>query len=181
MFSVFDTIKLTMETVQNLESKSWWDYLGEDIQKLLLTSELVYKAVNSWGADLPGGRDKFHDYSFVIFPAAKAYEGFLKKMFLDMGFINENDYYGKHFRIGKALNPSLPKELRAESVYDKIVVYCNGKNLADNLWETWKLCRNLIFHWFPDEKNAISLTEARERMNMIISAIDEAFERCEIK
>lgn len=98
-----------------------------------------------------------------------------------MGFINEDDYYGKHFRIGKALNPSLPKELRRDSVYDKIVKYCNGKNLADHLWETWRLCRNLTFHWFPEEKNTITLSETRQRMDMIIDAIDEAFERCEIR
>jgi hypothetical protein len=169
-----------MDTLEELELKSWWGYLGEDIQKLLLTSEIIYKAVKSWGADLPGGQEKFRDYSFIVFPAAKAYEGFLKKMFLDMRFIGEEDYFGKHFRIGKALNPSLPKELRHESVYDKIVKYCNGQELADHLWETWRVCRNLAFHWFPNEKNAITLTEARERIDMIINVIDEAFEECKI-
>ena len=71
-----------METLEALELKSWWTYLGEDIQKLLQTSEFIYKAVESWGANLPGGEEQFHDYSFVVFPAAKAYEGFLKKIFL---------------------------------------------------------------------------------------------------
>lgn len=168
-----------MET-KYLESKSWWNYLGEDIQKLILTSKFIYDAVESWGVDLPGGQKKFHDYSFVIFPAAKAYEGFLKKMFLDLGFISEEDYFGKRFRIGKALNPSLIKELRGESVYEKIVHYCNGPKLADDLWETWRLCRNLPFHWFPNEKNAITLSEARDRIEMIINTIDGAFEGCKI-
>ena len=118
---------------------------------------------------------------FVVFPAAKAYEGFLKKLFLDLKFITEEDYYGKHFRIGKALNPSLPKELRREGVYDKIVQFCQGHTLADKLWDTWRLSRNLTFHWFPNEKNAITLTEAGERIEMIIGAIDEAFKECKIK
>lgn len=170
-----------METLENLELRNWWGYLGEDIQKLLFTSEFLNSVVEGWGADLPGGKNRFHDYSFVLFPAAKAYEGFLKKMFLDMGFITEEDYFGKHFRIGKSLNPSLPKELRSESVYDEIVKYCNGNALADHLWETWRVCRNLIFHWFPNEKNAITLSEARERIDMIINAIDEAFAGCKIK
>ncbi len=170
-----------METFQKLEQKPWWEYLGADIQKLLLTSEFIYKTVKSWGGDLPGEKERFHDYSFVVFPSAKAYEGFLKKMFLDMGFINEDDYYGKHFRIGKSLNPSLSKELRNESVYDKIIEFCNGKELADHLWETWKVSRNLLFHWFPNEKNAVSLSEARERIDMIVNAIDGAFEECKIK
>jgi hypothetical protein len=169
-----------METLEQLESRNWWGYLGEDIQKLLSTSEFLYRVVEGWGAGLPGEKNRFHDYSFVLFPAAKAYEGFLKKMFLDLGFITEDDYFGKHFRIGKALNPSLPKEIRWESVYDKIVKYCNGRVLADQLWDTWRLCRNLIFHWFPNEKNAISLSEAKERIEMIIEAMDSSFDECQI-
>ena len=116
----------------------------------------------------------------MVFPAAKAYEGFLKKLFLDLKFITEEDYYGKHFRIGKALNPSLPKELKREGVYDKVVQYCQGHTLADDLWNTWRLSRNLVFHWFPDEKNTITLPEAGERIEMIIAAIDEAFKECKI-
>lgn len=169
-----------METLEDLQKRPWWGYLGEDLQKLLTTSEYIYSAVKSWGADLPAGRHVLHDYSFVVFPAAKAYEGFLKKLFLDLHFISEEDYFGKRFRIGKALNPSLEKELRREGVYDKIVEYCQGRELADKLWETWRLSRNLTFHWFPNEKNAITLIEAGERVEMIISAIDQAFKECKI-
>lgn len=164
-----------------LEQKVWWSYLGGDLQKLLETSKFLVSTVKSWGADLPGGEKEFNDYAFVVFPAAKAYEGFLKKMFLDLGFITEDDYFGKHFRIGKSLNPSLPKEIRKDEVYGKIVKYCNGESLANTLWETWRVSRNLTFHWFPDEKNAITLEEAVERIDMIISAIDQSFVSCDIK
>ena len=169
-----------VETIEQLGKRSWWGYLGDDLQRLLITSEFLYSVVESWGADLPGGKKELHDYSFVVFPAAKAYEGFLKKLFLDLNFITEEDYYGKHFRIGKALNPSLPKELKREGVYDKIVRYCHGDNLAERLWDTWRLSRNLTFHWFPNEKNAITLAEAGERVEMIINVIDESFEECKI-
>lgn len=107
------------------------------------------------------------DYSFIVFPAAKAYEGFLKKLFLNKGFITEDDYYGKRFRIGKALNPYLEKEIREESVYDKVVEYCGGKALADFFWETWRQCRNTV-----------TLPEARQKLEMIIKAIDEALKEC---
>jgi hypothetical protein len=169
-----------MEAVSELAKKSWWGYLEEDLQRLLTTSYFLLDVVKGWGADLPGGRREFHDYSFVVFPSAKAYEGFLKKMFLDLKFITEEDYYGKHFRIGKSLNPSLPKEIRVDSVYEKLVDYCGGKKLADELWETWRVCRNLTFHWFPNEKNIITLSEAGERVKMIVSAIDQAFKECRI-
>ena len=129
----------------NLKTKPWYDYLEEDLRELLAESFQLIKAVNLWS-------DHFHDYSFIVFPAAKAYEGFLKKLFLDLGFISEEDYYGRHFRIGKALNPQLEKRFRNESIYDQVEKYCGGRKVADNLWETWKTCRNLVFHWFPDEK-----------------------------
>lgn len=164
-----------------LEQKVWWSYLEEDLQKLLITSQFLVTTVKSWGVDLPGGEQEFNDYAFVVFPAAKAYEGFLKKMFLDLKFITEEDYFGKHFRIGKSLNPSLPKEMRKDEVYSKIVEYCGGKKLADDLWETWRVSRNLVFHWFPNEKNSVTLEEAVDRINMIIAAIDEAFESCDMK
>lgn len=163
-----------------LENKLWWSYIEADLQELLKEAFLLSKMVKSWGGDLPRGKEIFHDYSFIVFPAAKAYEGYLKKVFLDSGFITEEDYFGKHFRIGKSLNPSLPKKIRKEGVYDKIVVHCGGKALADYLWETWRLSRNLTFHWFPDEKNALTLDEANDRLGMIIKAFDMLYKECKM-
>ncbi len=158
-----------------LAQRPWWNYIEEDLRELLNESQMLCNKVEVWD-------EKFHDYAFVVFPAAKAYEGFLKKLFLDLGFISSDDYYGKRFRIGKALNPNLEKFLREkESVYDKLVEYCQGKGLADNLWETWTQSRNLIFHWFPNEKRAITFPEAKERVIMIVNAMDAAFKECRIK
>jgi len=164
-----------------LEERVWWTYAEEDIQKLLESSVFLLNIVRSWGGDLPGGKKEFHDYSFCVFPAAKAYEGFLKKVFLDMGFIDESAYYGKYFRIGKALNPSLEPRLRKkESVYDKITSYCGGKDLADALWNAWKEGRNSVTHWFPNEKNSISFGEAQERVMQILLAMDRLFSGCKL-
>ena len=159
----------------SLDKKNWWGYLGKDLQGLLREAILLIEKVSLWN-------EKFPDYSFVVFPAAKAYEGFLKLLFLERGFISEDDYYGKRFRVGKALNPSLEKRLRAkESVYDKIVQFCGGKDLADKMWNTWKVCRNLLFHWFPNEKNAIDFDQSKERVALIIETIDAAFDGCKIE
>ena len=158
----------------NLSQKPWWGYIEEDIKELLLEAQLLVDKTSAW-------EEKFHDYAFVVFPAAKAYEGFLKKLFLDLGFISENDFYGKRFRIGKALNPSLEADFRQESVYDKLVHFCGGTSLADKLWETWKLSRNLVFHWFPKEKNAVTLPEAKDRLGMIIDSLDASFKECKIE
>lgn len=166
--------------MEALEKKVWWNYLEEDLQELLRESFLIMDILKGMGADLPGGKREFHDYSFVVFPAAKAYEGFLKKVFLDLKFITERDYYGKQFRIGKALNPSLPQKMRREGVYDKIVKHTGDANLAEKMWNTWKNSRNLVFHWFPNEKNAINLDEARDRLRMIIETIDLTFKESKL-
>jgi hypothetical protein len=64
------------------------------------------------------------------------------------------------------------------SVYDKVVDFCGSKKLADRMWDTWKDCRNLLFHWFPNEQNAISLEEARARVQKIVDTMDETFGIC---
>jgi len=159
----------------DLEKRVWWEYLTEDLKDLLLQSQVLFEKTGKWNK-------KFHDYSFVVFPAAKAYEGFLKKLFLDMGFINNSEYLGKHFRIGKALNPALEKRYRTtESVYDKLATFCNGRELPEQLWKTWKESRNLLFHWFPNEKNAIDRKEAEDRLAMVIDSIDTVFKECKIE
>ncbi|KKP23141.1 MAG: hypothetical protein UR11_C0001G0115 [Candidatus Woesebacteria bacterium GW2011_GWC1_30_29] len=165
-----------------LEKRIWWNYIEEDLQELLVLSEFLSNVVKSWGGNLPAGSKVFHDYSFVVFPSAKAYEGFLKKVFLDMGFITNEDYLGKHFRIGKSLNPYLEERFRnGESVYDRLVKFCGGKELADTLWNAWTTSRNLVFHWFPNEKKAISFEEAEVRIKLIIDAMDMAFKGCKLK
>src|SRR3989344_8795533 len=159
---------------ESLNKHLWWDYIHEDLRELLKEANLLEDKVGKWN-------EKFHDYSFIVFPAAKAYEGFLKTLFRDLGFISDEDYFGKRFRIGKALNPSLEHSIREEeSVYDKLVNFCGGKDLADNLWETWKEWRNLLFHWFPNEKSAITFEEARLRIDKILATMDLAFKECKI-
>ncbi len=158
----------------NLKDKIWFEYLEHDLTELIDESLHLVKTTKQW-------EHKYHDYSFVVFPAAKAYEGFLKKLFLDMGFINKQLYYYKYFRIGKALNPELEAKFRkSESIYDKLVEYCNGTQLADQLWNTWKKSRNSLFHWFPDEKTVITLLEAEENINLILGSIDRAYAECKI-
>ena len=91
-----------------LEKHIWWTYIHEDLRELLQESYLLVEIFER-KEEL-----EFHDYAFIVFPAAKAYEGFLKTLFHDLGFISDEDFNGKRFRVGKALNPSLEKKLREE-------------------------------------------------------------------
>lgn len=121
----------------------------------------------------------YSDYSFLVFPFAKVYEGFLKKLFLALGAINETQYRSDHWRVGKALNPNLEKELRGEeSVYDRIQNLCNDSTLPDVLWNAWKNGRNRIFHYFPGQNQALTLDEAKNTVNLINCAMEKALTSC---
>lgn len=157
-----------------LERYPWWQYLDESQRDGLLTSKLLLAQRQTYS-------DSIHDFSFIVFPSAKAYEGFLKKLFFDLGFITEQEFNGDRFRIGKALNPYLEPQLRQESIYDKLAMFCQDKELPEKLWQTWKVSRNLVFHWWPGHKSYLTLGQARLRFFEIVKAIDSAFAECKIK
>lgn len=114
------------------------------------------------------------DYGFLVFTAAKVYEGFLKYYFFQLGLISKQQLHDQHFRIGKALNPDLPKAFRNHTwLYDDLLAI-GGDGLAKFLWETWKQSRNQIFHYFPDEASLISIFQAQNLLEMVISAMWQA-------
>lgn len=114
------------------------------------------------------------DYSYIVFPLAKMYEGFLKKLLLDLGIINHEQYVSDHFRIGKALNPNLPQHLKLESVYDRVCTHFEGDFIANSLWQEWKKGRNLLFHYFPHDLHRIDFLEAQKIARSMISVMEIA-------
>lgn len=122
--------------------------------------------------------DQLHDYSFVVFPMAKAYEGFLKKLFFDLKLINKKQYLGDRFRVGKSLNPNLPKRYQWDWVYGELASKCQGEQVPQRLWEVWKQARNRIFHFFPGHQEFISLDEAKRLTEDISNAMDLALSGC---
>lgn len=162
--------------------------LFEDGEKLLSS----VSTVPTMNVALPAGRQVYSDYSFVVFPFAKVYEGFLKKLFLAIGAISEYQYNNDRWRVGRALNPQLEKEFRHESVYDKLVQYCggpldsargeySGAHLADRLWQAWKRGRNQVFHFWPGRSKPMSLSEARDIIAELTDAMELALDECSIK
>lgn len=116
------------------------------------------------------------DYSFIVFPMAKAYEGFLKDYLFDMGLISQETYHSRRFRIGRALNPDIsPNQRDAWWLYDDLVRSC-GEEVAQMLWDTWLGCRNHVFHYFPGEKAVMDLAHARKNLARIESSMTMAKE-----
>ncbi len=150
-----------------------WSYMSSGQRGLVTTGEFLL-------SDIRNHSKEISDYSFLVFPFAKAYEGFLKQFFLDMNYINRFQYASTHFRIGKVLNPNLVKQLGTQSVYIKITNTCGSDILAQTLWNAWKRGRNLLFHYFPHNLQAITLSEADTAIGLVVSAMNEALIVCQV-
>jgi|SRR3990172_2714592 len=160
------------------EKSNWWHYVDESLRELMGQSR---ELITHERAAITGSDGVYSDYSFVVFPAAKAYEGFLKKVFLDMGLIGQPQYYGEHFRIGRALSPTLPKRYRAGWVYGKLVRSCRGDVLPQRMWELWKRARNKTFHYFPGKQQRLTLDEAERLVEEIALTMEESLQGCGLK
>ncbi|RJR14893.1 hypothetical protein C4579_03805 [Candidatus Microgenomates bacterium] len=150
-----------------LDTKSTaWQYLSKPQQELFSEGYYLVADIKQHVPLHP-----ISDYSFLVFPFAKAYEGFLKKLFFDMGLIKQFEYESDHWRIGKALSPHLQKLLKKRSVYRKLVELTNSADLPELLWRTWKHGRNLVFHYFPHNLSKLSLAEAEALITEIEQAV----------
>lgn len=151
------------------ESSRLWQYLTPDMQELLRDGEFLVEDSIRHHDPAPT------DYSYVVFPFAKLFEGFLKKAFLDARIITERDYHSDHFRIGKVLSPNLVRRLGPRSAY-AIISDRHGKELAARLWHTWKEGRNLVFHYFPHNYRSLTRDQAVELADTIVNTMSECVE-----
>ena len=153
-----------MKKMKDFSGKPWWNYLDKVQQDLIKQSLYLVE-------DEEKRPQALTDYSFVVFPAAKAYEGFLKKYLFVQGLINVQTYEGRRFRIGRSLNPDVHMDQRDEFwLYDDIVRIC-GDQTAREVWDVWLKCRNQVFHYFVKDPKQLSLEQARAYQNLIIDVM----------
>lgn len=118
-------------------------------------------------------KDHINDYSFLVSPVSKTYEGYLKDFFLKVGIIDQHSYESDRFRVGKTLNPSL--RYKRFSIYQKLAdLSREGEQLAEKLWTAWKYGRNEIFHYFPNNLKNLTRQEATERITLLLTAIADS-------
>lgn len=148
---------------------SYWDYLSPHQQDLIREGGFLYQeifATNTYS---------FRDYSFIVFPFAKAFEGFIKKFLLDIGLITIEQYNSDHIRIGKLLSPErLNNRMYSSSIYTQLSDSI-GSVTAEKLWLTWKYCRNQVFHYYPHNSKSIDLIGAKERIHMILTTMTACY------
>jgi hypothetical protein len=156
-----------MQRFRPVLAQHWFSQLSSWQQELIEMSIELYDREERM-------LSSFSDYSFIVFPIAKAYEGFLKQYLFDLGLIDARTYADKRFRIGRALNPDVnPKRQDEYWVFDDIKKIC-GEELAIAMWKTWLECRNQVFHYFPHNEKRLSLGEAASRISLVLGTIEHA-------
>jgi hypothetical protein len=150
-----------------------WNYLSDQQRVLLEDGQFLWRDSERHKDEEPT------DYSYLVFPFAKMYEGFLKQLFLDLGIIEPDDYASTHFRIGRALSPTLVDHLGKHSVYGQLC-HKYAEALAIELWQAWKEGRNMVFHYFPHNYRALSRIQAGEAIRLILTAMNDAVERTNV-
>ena len=149
------------------ETSSLWQYLTPDMRSLARDGEFLLEDSIRHHDEPPT------DYSYIVFPFAKLYEGFLKKLFIDTGIISDRDYHSDHYRIGKTLSPNMARLLGGRSAYKQIADRY-GVELAARLWHTWKEGRNLSFHYFPHNYRSLTRSAAVQLVNQIVGTMNES-------
>ncbi len=154
--------------MQEDKHKKFWEYLSQSQKDLIQEGGYLLNDI------IKNQSYQFKDYSFLIFPYAKAYEGFLKELFKDTKLISHLDYISDHLRLGKLLSPNLVGRLGDRSLYKKIKEKTSAE-LADQIWQTWKVGRNQVFHYFPHNFKAVSYQEAEQIITQLINTMEEAY------
>lgn len=152
------------------KTSDFWFYLSQN-QK-----DLINEGVYLMNDIIRDNAYHFKDYSFLVFPFAKAYEGFLKQLFKDVKFISHLDYISDHLRLGKLMSPNLVQKLGERSLYKKIKEKA-GIDLADKIWHCWKIGRNQVFHYYPHNIKALSFSEAEAIIDEILATMEESYKR----
>jgi hypothetical protein len=155
-----------------MSQNTWLQFVNEVERQLLVEADFLLEREKKFTQD-----QRLVDYGFLVYPAAKAYEGFLKTYFYKNGLIDSYMYKSDHFRIGKAINPDLPERYREDGwVYDDLARLF-GDDVPARLWSTWRKCRNHVFHFKPDKLRLYTLVEAQIKIELIFSTIALAIER----
>ena len=156
-----------MYNLSELYKLNWFKSLPSTQRQLLEQSFYLLEEIGY-------NHREFYDYSFIVMPASKAYEGFVKDFLFLLKLISEKRYKGRRFRVGKALNPALGKSDpdKFEALFDDLIEIFGSEDVPNMMWKTWKQCRNQVFHYFYDEKKAISLYQAKEKLQRILKMIE---------
>lgn len=160
-------------------SRTLQDFLSPELFSFLLPEQRddildSLRLLDRFTAPDRDGLQDPQDFAFIVFPTARAYEGFLKYFFHHIGVLGEEHYRSKHFRVGRSFNPDIKMHLRDEVwIYDD-VMQATSDEIARELWQMWLSGRNHLFHYFPDDRYHVGYGEAKSLVEGLIKAMDDA-------
>lgn len=115
---------------------------------------------------------KITDFGFIIFPVAKAYEGYLKEFLQGLHILPISQMNEDNFRIGRALNPDIRPDQRDKWwLYDDVEEIC-GRDNSRQIWNTWIKCRNQVFHYFPEKEKITTYQQARASVLLLLDTME---------
>lgn len=115
---------------------------------LLICSEVLLQQYSFWTPlfKVFPTLDWYKEYSFVITPSAKAYEGFLIYLMRIKGEISEEDLKNKYLSVSQFYKSNR----NGASIASKHLLRGKDKRLIDKLYGDWQLYRNKVLHFDKD-------------------------------
>lgn len=150
-------------------SKKFDLFAGEEILTLREDSLRLRYLATHYGTGL-------YDYSFVVLPMAKAYEGFLKKILVKIELVTELELFqNPDISINKYFNP-----IGNNSIFNSLRDKVRDRAIPHLIYTTYQECRNQILHYDPYGNTKLATVEdASFFLRRIEDAIVKAYDTFE--
>jgi hypothetical protein len=151
----------------NWKSEEFDKFLGRELLELYQDSCDLFEYINK--SEFP----IMSDYSFMLLPIAKVYEGALKKVLIAIGLTKLADWeFNPNLSVSKYFNPVGDNKI-FEALEDK----ARDKTVPHIIYSTYQECRNKIFHYDLYRDDRIKTIEDAEFYKKRIEyAIEKAYE-----
>ncbi len=152
------------------KSKEFDEFIGEDLLDLYEDNRSLLQRYSNHH---DGTVEEYSDYSFLVLPIAKVYEGTLKKILVDIGVLKESDLTkNPSINVGKYYNP-----VGNNKIFELLKDRSRDKSVPHVIYSTYQECRNQIFHYDQYRDNRLdSYDDAKFYCKRILYAIEKAYE-----
>ena len=160
-----------------------WNFLSPGVQNLLTSSEILQFVFTAYSKEHDWHLNKWLlDYSFMAYPAARAFEGFLKKLAIHKKFTFKKgstrkivtDKYlnsNPNFPIGKIFDPDENPKINT-ALLDKKRFKSYPKVVSAN----WDLIRNRLMHYDHGKHSSTDVDTAIDLIRDVYKGIRAAYE-----
>ncbi len=133
-------------------SKEFDEFVGQDLIDL---RNDAYALASLWQSS--PSVPTVHDYSFIVVPMSKAYEGFLKKILMRYGVVEELKFAEKPDEsINKYFNP---KDGTSEKIYIHLRDARRDKAVPHEIFATYQEYRNQLVHYDTHRDTRVSTAD----------------------